>query len=499
VKTFSLSCILVATALAAHGGVGLTTLVSFGGTNGYYPEAGFIQTADGNLYGTIEAPYISTILPYLYQLGFRLTTNGILTPFNVGVLDNALSKWVQRKYDGNVYCTGIVGTGTSGGGAVWEFNTNGINTNGTSGFPLGFPVFFDGANGANPSPFAGLIEGNDGNFYGTTTAGGSNGYGTIFQITFNGRIASLYSFSGGNDGANPIGALVQASSGTFYGTTAEGGLNNAGTVFSLTTNGTLTTIYSFSGGDDGYYPATALVQGRDGYLYGTTEYGGTFNVQNEGCGTVFKIATNGSLTTLFSFNGINGANPVAPLIQATDGNFYGTTAGGGNTNSLNMANPNGSGGISGGIFANGSGTIFKITPSGAFTTIYSFAPVTHGPGGYINADGAAPTAALLQGVDGNFYGTTLFGGTNGAGTAFRLSITPDPSLEFTSASLIGNIIILSWIATPGRNYQVQSSYTLTQTNWMNCGSLIMATNSTAAASDSVDQTACRFYRVLLVQ
>ena len=315
---------LLAGVVAARGGANLTTLVHFGGTNasGSNPGAALLQTADGNLYGTLERPYNGTNT-VAQGTGFRLTTNGLLTLFNINggsYYATTYSSWAQRTYDGNLYCV------DEGHSLILEYNTNGA-----SGLPL-FPDPFDGTNGDNPT---GLAEGTDGNFYGTTTSGGISGSGTIFQVTFNGRITSLYSFTGGSDGANPLAPLVQASNGNFYGTTAEGGWNNAGTVFSVTTNGILTSLYSFTGGEDGYYPAAGLVQGSDGYLYGTTEYGGAFNVQNEGCGTVFKIATNGLLTTLFSFNGTNGANPVAPLIQAADGNLYGTTAGGGNTNILN--------------------------------------------------------------------------------------------------------------------------------------------------------------------
>jgi hypothetical protein len=175
VKTASVSLMLLAGALAARGGVALTTLVMFGGTNGYYPAAGLIQATDGSLYGNLESQHVFTNLPYLYQLGFRLTTNGSLTQFNMGSGDHTLSRWVQRKYDGSLYCTGDEGIDGYAGGAVWE-----INTNGTTAFPLDFPAILDGTNGAAPSQSAGLIEGTDGNFYGTTTAGGISGNGTIW-------------------------------------------------------------------------------------------------------------------------------------------------------------------------------------------------------------------------------------------------------------------------------------------------------------------------------
>ena len=149
----------------------------------------------------------------------------------------------------------------------------------------------------------------------------------------------------------------------------------------------LTTLYSFAG-SDGAHPDAGLVQGSDGNFYGTTEFGGA----NNGNGTVFKITPSGALTTLYDFAGSDGFEPQAGLVQGSDGNFYGTTTGGG-------AN-------------NGKGTVFKITPSGALTTLYSFA----------GSDGAFPQAGLVQGSDGNFYGTTAGGGTDFAGTVFRLGV-----------------------------------------------------------------------------
>src|ERR1035441_1873745 len=160
--------------------------------------------------------------------------------------------------------------------------------------------------------------------------------GTVFKISTNGALTNLYSFTGGNDGANPYAVLVQGSDGSFYGTTMLGGTNGYGTVFQISSNGTLTTLYSFTGGNDGGNPAVGLVQGSDGSFYGTTEYGGTNNA-----GTVFKISTNGALTTLYSFTGQNdGAEPLAGLVQGSDGSFYGTTWMGG---------------------LGGAGTVFRLT------------------------------------------------------------------------------------------------------------------------------------------
>ncbi len=148
---------------------------------------------------------------------------------------------------------------------------------------------FDGANGAYPYVLMTLVQGNDGNFYGTTYEGGANNGGTVFKITSTGTLTALYSFcaqSGCTDGAYPFGGLVQGTDGNFYGTTYEGGANDGGTVFKITPAGTLTTLYSFcaqGGCTDGEFPIDKLVQGTDGNFYGTTEGGGT-----SGAGIVFN-------------------------------------------------------------------------------------------------------------------------------------------------------------------------------------------------------------------
>ncbi len=259
-----------------------------------------------------------------------------------------------------------------------------------------------------------MVQATHGNLYGTTEYGGANFSGNVFKITPSGTLTTLYSFcslSGCADGANPYAGLVQATDGNFYGTTEYGGGPNfSGTVFRITPSGKLTTLYSFcsqSGCPDGEYPTAALVQATDGNFYGTT-YGGGANLHY---GTVFKITPSGTLTTLYSFCSQSGCGdgevPGSALVQATDGNFYGTTVFGG---------------------ANGEGTVFKITPSGTLTTLYSFLA-------FSMTDGFNPNG-VVQATDGNFYGTTLSGGSIspacavggdfGCGTVFK--ITPSGTL-----------------------------------------------------------------------
>ena len=261
-------------------------------------------------------------------------------------------------------------------------------------------VSFNGSNGATPSGWP-LVLGADGNLYGTTFLGGASsnctyGCGTVFRITPGGTLTTLHSFSGGTDGLGP-NALLQSADGSFYGTAQGGGADQNGTIFKITPGGTLTTVYSFTGATDGSAPG-ALVQGTDGNFYGTTsglgEFGQFVGIEP----TIFKITPGGTLTTLYRSDATDGSAP-GELVQATDGNFYGTTSG------MNI-----------------DGTIFKITPGGTLTTLYSFCrqgSIPYCPDG----DGPGP---LVQATDGDFYGTTFFGGVPNAGTIFK--ITPGGTL-----------------------------------------------------------------------
>jgi len=253
-------------------------------------------------------------------------------------------------------------------------------------------VSFDGADGAYP--FAALVQASDQSFYGTATSGGGSGIGTAFKLTPGVGLSVLHSFNV-TDGSVPYAGLVQAADGSFYGTTEHGGNIGLdyGTVFKITPNGTFTLLHSFDG-SDGDYPFGGLVQDRDGNFYGTTSGGEQFGNCYSFYGTVFTITPEGTLTTLHSFNGRDGSAPCAGLVQGTDGNFYGTTSGGGVYN---------------------GGTVFQITPSGTLTILYSFS----------GADGLSPEAGLVRATDGNFYGTTAFEGT-GNGTVFK--ITPEGML-----------------------------------------------------------------------
>jgi uncharacterized repeat protein (TIGR03803 family) len=328
---------------------------------------------------------LATLL--LWQFAYADTTFTTLKSFN-GTTDGSLPYGALIiGSDGNFY-----GSTSSGGtyslGTIFLATPFGqVSTIGT----------FDGTNGAQP--LAELIQASNGTFYGTTTSGGTNNQGTVFSATTAGTITSLVSFNGTN-GAQPQAGLLMGPNGVMYGTTGTGGSNNLGTVFSITAAGVLTTLVTFNG-TNGEYPLAGLTAGGDGNFYGTTSAGGDFNA-----GTAFQLTPAGGFTTLHSFVGSpEGAAPRARLLKASDGNLYGTTAGGG-TNSVSQG---------------GDGTAFKMTTAGALTTLASF-------GG---TNGSKPFAGLIQGQDGNFYGTTFSGSISAAGSIFQMSSTGVLSTVYT--------------------------------------------------------------------
>jgi uncharacterized repeat protein (TIGR03803 family) len=253
-------------------------------------------------------------------------------------------------------------------------------------------VSFNGTTDGNQT-LANLVQGGDGNLYSTTLNEGANGGtnygGTVFKMTPTGTLTTIYSFCSQTnciDGSQPDTVPTLGADGNFYGVTSAGGTYNHGTVFKIASAGTLTTLHSFGGTLDGALPAPGPIQATDGNFYGTTEVGGA-----NGLGEVYKITPTGTLTTLHSFDGADGSNPFGPMIQATDGNFYGATSAGGASN---------------------DGTLFKITSTGTLTTLYSFS----------GTDGQEPRG-VVQATDGNFYGTTYQGGANNDGTVFKITPT----------------------------------------------------------------------------
>ena len=412
--TFVVFGFCAATAIASPAQT-LTTLANFAGSNGATPLSSLIQAADGSFYGTTELGGSSsnncvegcgTVFKITQQNGaWILTTLHSFDYYTDGAFPVG---WLVQAADGNLY--GTTSGGSSSAGTIFKISPNSPYTLSTI---YNFCSQLNCADGTNPS--AGLIQATDGSFYGTT-AGGGNGYGTVFKFAQQNGIwtlTTLHSFDF-TDGSQPLAPLVQATDGNFYGITTYGGNNfgpncnpsGCGTVFKMTPEGALTTLHLFCQGNctDGLSPYHAgLVQATDGSLYGTTYLGGGSN--GNGDGTVFQITTGGTLTTLHTFHFTDGKEPQAGLIQATDGNLYGTTA---------YAGPNG-----------GAGTVFEITPAGTLNVLYTFCSQNN------CLDGESPQAGLVQGTDGNFYGTTTSGGADGYGTVF--SLTPLTLISTTTA------------------------------------------------------------------
>ena len=425
----------------------LSVLVNFTGTSGSYLGAGsvaaLIQASDGNFYGVTQSGGASASLGTL----FKVTATGIFTNMvsftgaTGAYLGSAPVAPLVQASDGSLYGTTSLG-GSANDGTVFKINTGGAFTSLLS--------FTDTGAFLGSGPQAALVQWSDGSLYGSTYGGGTNGAGTLFRMTTTGVLTTIRSLSNVSDAANPNGGLVLAGDGKFYGTasaggtngqgvlyciapgagtfaqvmsfpysppfyknlmlasdgslyglTQQGGANNVGSVFQITSGGLFATLYSFTSNAS---PAS-LIQGSDGNLYGTTQYGGG------GYGTVFKLTTGGVFTTLVSFTGNSGSfvgdQPAASIMQGLDGSLYGTTLRGG---------------------TGGSGTIFKVSTTGTFSSLVSFTDTT---GSY---PGSTPQTKLAQSSDGTLYGTTTYGGTGGYGTIFKIT----PAGSFTSLGSFSN-------------------------------------------------------------
>lgn len=363
----------------------VTQIRSLGlGADGNFPQSGLITGNDGTLYGTTEYGG-SSVYGTIYSLApsgaETIIANFAGTP-SAGSPMGATLPTADGSFYGTTYSGGANNLGTvykvgadDSIATLWSFGSN-----------------LDGE-----LPKGALVQLNDGNFYGTTSSGGQYGWGTVFRVTPAGAETVLWSFGNGTDGVDPEGGLVAGSDGNLYGTTSLGGTNNIGTVFRITPAGVETVLWNFASASGGLAVAP-MTLGRDGNFYGTTQTGGP-----NGGGTLFKITSAGALTTVWGFGaGTDGAMPSSGVIEASDGNFYGTTSLGGTIQSCG-----------GGEDPYGCGTIFKVTPSGVETVLWDF-----GFGG----NGASPDPlSLAEGPDGNFYGVTRGSGTAGDGTLYRLT------------------------------------------------------------------------------
>ena len=390
-------------------------------SNGQFPYAGLLEAADGNLYGTTYEGGASN-----RGTAFKVTlagTHTLLHSFHDGDGSIPVGGFVQGT-DGLLY-------GTTGFGGSYGFGTAfSLTPDGTLTTLHSFATDEFGA-----TPNAGLTFGADGNLYGTTWQNGGGGRGTVFSLTPSGTFSLLHTFITG-EGKETSAPLTLADDGNFYVASFMGGANDMGAILKIAPSGQVTVLHSFNstdGANPGYGP---VVQGSDGAFYGTTENGGGSNL-----GTVFRVTAAGEFATIHSFSGTDGATPFGGLVASNDGNFYGTTYAGGPD-----WVPNGS---------SGWGTLFKITTAGAVTTIHAL--------NYF--DGSGPAATMIKASDGNYYGTTLYGGTSGLGSVFRITPGGLEAPANLAAQAGDGYVQLTWSAVPSAtSYAVYMSTTQHDSN-----------------------------------
>jgi uncharacterized repeat protein (TIGR03803 family) len=419
--------------------------------DGETPYAGLILAADGNFWGTTEegGTYNAGII-------FKLTPAGVITVvYNFAGFNSPDSGYPSYSLvqgpDGNLYgITSQASDMTSSSGTVFQ-----VTPAGAFSTIFSFCSNYGGNCPNGAQPYAALTLGSDGNLYGTTLYGGANGYGnsgfgagTVFKVSTAGNESVVYNFcakANCTDGLNPQSSVLQGMDGNFYTTTTSGGSANHGAVLKITPAGSLTTLASLCTDgpcSTGSAPYAGLVQDSSGNFYGITSYGGntsdcTSSQSHPGCGTVFKVSTANAVSSLYTFTGAgDGATPNL-ILQATDGNLYGTTQLAGLMD---------------------YGTLFKLTTGGTLSTLY----------GFCNSCGGIPFAPLIQGSDGDLYGTLSTGGTNSfGGTAFKLAFSsplPAPvQLTLSESTVAANSpVTLSWKALNAQTIAAQQCYAFIQ-------------------------------------
>jgi uncharacterized repeat protein (TIGR03803 family) len=363
-----------------------------GGSDGGNPFSNVVADTAGNFYGTtFSGGNLSTCAYPGCGVVYKVDSSGNETPlytFSGPPSDGANPvAGVIRDAAGNMYGTTAYG-GANGYGTVFEVDSAGVETV--------LRTFTGGADGGIPN--GGLIRDQAGNLYGTTYAGGSAEFGTVFKITAAGVFQRLYSFPDRAHGTNPNAALLRDNAGNLYGITQYGGAANRGTVFELDAAGNETVLYSFLGSPDGAYPQSQLVRDSAGNFYGTTTEGGSSNN-----GSVFKLAAAGAETVIYSFGGSSsgtsggssdGSYPTAGVVIDAAGNLYGTTFRGGTSSN--------------------AGTVFKIDPLGQESLLYTF------QGSF---DGSSPAASLILNQNAtSVYGTGESGGFACCGVVFQVTL-----------------------------------------------------------------------------
>jgi uncharacterized repeat protein (TIGR03803 family) len=394
ISIISMLCIVVSVPMLAQSE--FHSLFSFQGSNGANPGYGnLVQGPDGNLYGTTE---VSTGTQGTV-FKFATTASKPTTLYVFCSKSDPMCLYGAKPYggltlasNGKFYGTTYNGGGGGNNGTVFQITSAGKLTN--------VYDFLGSTTGSEPQ--AAPFQAKDGNLYGTTTIGGSSNLGTLYEMTTAGANEVSLSFTGGN-GELPYARLVQGTNGNIYGTTSQATSGN-GTVFAILPKTGFARLHTFKGVANGGNPYGGLIQASNGNFYGTTSTGGG----NSQGGTVFSMTPAGKIKTIYSFcakpNCTDGRNPLASLIQGTDGNLYGTTYNGGSNSNPNC------------LSNSGCGTVFQITTAGKLTTIYNFCGLAN------CADGNQPEGGLVQATNGTFYGTTFAGGTAGIGTVFSLSV-----------------------------------------------------------------------------
>jgi uncharacterized repeat protein (TIGR03803 family) len=358
-----------------------------GTTDGATPDGGLVADVAGNLYG-VAGGGGKNCNGYGCGVVFEITFRGrekVLYAFSGGADGSGPQGGLVRDEEGNLY--GVATTGGSGyGGVVFRISPRGRETV--------LYAFTNGPDGGAPE--TGVIRDEEGNLYGTTDLFGRHGYGTIFKLAPDGAETTLHTFTGRGDGFFPSG-LVEDKAGNLYGTTLDGGAHGSGAVFRLARDGTFTVLHSFGRSGDGVQPAAGVIADKGGDLYGTTDEGGA----SDG-GAVFRLTPDGAETVLHSFGGGSYAWYPNGLIEDRKGNFYGTTQYGGGTN----------------CFGNGCGSVFRLAPDGVATVLHAF---TSG------SDGGRPYAGVVRDSAGDLYGTASRGGAGdcagkgmGCGVVFEI-------------------------------------------------------------------------------
>lgn len=347
-----------------------------------------ILDSSGNLYGTTPGGTLGGGVVYKLDPAGNET---VLYNF-AGGAGGADPNGLIRDAAGNLYGTTSAG-GVSNAGLVYELDAAGMET-----VLYSFPGATNGA-----APAGSLTRDSSGNLYGTTSAGGLNGAGTVYRLDPSGKETLLYSFTGGTDGADPQSGVIRDAAGNLYGTTFSGGVNGFGVVYKLDASNMLTVLHSFTGIPDGYNPSGGLIFDASGNLYGTTTLGGTA----DGGGAIFKIDTRGEETLLYSFvcapkDIYCDLYPFSGLTLDGAGNLYGTFQSGGPAK---------------------SGSVYQLTPTGQLIILHAFAQS--------QADGYSPYAGVVLDSAGNLYGTTQLGGENNFGVVYEISAAGQETILYT--------------------------------------------------------------------